>query len=87
MDHPDVSLFFMKCMAWNEKTASTGLLVRLTKRYSTAATGRLEASASPGMKGLQPVASTATGMAGSWRATVPKGKRVVNDALAKRGKP
>ena len=74
-------------MAFHEKTASTGTFDLLWQRYSSAATGRLDPSASPGSKGLQAVISTSSGSLGSVRVTVAKGKRQRNDALAKRGRP
>ena len=77
----------MKFLALNEKTASSGWLVVLMKRYSRAATGRLESSASPGSKGLQPVISTCKGTDLSSRLTVANGKRVEKRAWRKRGRP
>ena len=61
----------MKFALWKEKTASTGLSVGLVKRYSSAATGSEESSASPGMKGLQPVSPCP---AGSWVAQPHRAK-------------
>src|SRR5882757_780422 len=61
-----------------ENTASTGAELRLRKRYSRPATGKLELSASPGRNGLQPVISTSRGTSTSLRRTVPNGKRVSN---------
>ena len=55
----------------------------LVNRYSSAATGRLELSASPGSKGLQPVISTSAAPAGRSASTVPNGKRVWKVASAK----
>src|SRR5438094_953369 len=43
----------MKFFALHENTASRGLALLFVKRYSSAATGRLELSASPGSNGLQ----------------------------------
>src|SRR5882757_2670418 len=63
----------MKFLAWNENTASSGALPELVNRYSTAATGRLELSGSPGSKGLQPVISTCSESWGSESVTTPKG--------------
>ena len=77
----------MKFLALKENTASIGPLLRLVNRYSRAATGRLELSASPGSNGLQPVISTPSGTCGSAERTTPNGKRVLKVALAKRGKP
>ena len=64
----------MKFLALKENTASTGLSLRLVKRYSSAATGRLELSASPGSNGLQPVISTLSGTCGSASADHAKWK-------------
>ena len=77
----------MKFFALKENTASSGPLLRLVNRYSSAATGRLELSASPGSNGLQPVISTLSGTCGSVSVTTPNGKRVLKVALAKRGRP
>src|SRR5579872_2045715 len=48
-----------------ENTASIGAALRFVKRYSIAATGKLELSASPGMNGLQPLRSTSSGILSS----------------------
>ena len=83
----ELPLVAMKFFALKENTASSGSLVRLVNRYSRAATGRLELSASPGSNGLQAVSSTFSGTCGSVRVSTPKGKRVLKVALAKRGRP
>src|SRR5882724_13218442 len=70
-----------------ENTASTDAELRLRKRYSMPATGRLELSASPGENGLQPVSSTSRGTSVSLRRTVPNGNRVSNVACRNRGSP
>src|SRR5437588_13024699 len=57
----------MKFLALNEKTASNEDLLRFVKRYSSAAAGRLELSASPGSKGLHPVITTLKGICLSLR--------------------
>jgi hypothetical protein len=77
----------MKLRALNEKTARSGWSEVLVKRYSSAPAGSDEPSASGGVKGLQPVSSTASGTAGSHSETVPKGKRAENEHERKRGKP
>src|SRR4029077_11186876 len=64
-----------KFLAWKEKTASTAVVLRLVKRYSSAATGRDESSSWPGSNGLQPVISTSSGMPASASITLAKGKR------------
>src|SRR5882672_8306974 len=68
----------------NENTASTDAELRLIKRYSRPATGRLELSASPGENGLQPVSCTSRGISGSVRRTVPKGNRLSKATFRKR---
>jgi len=55
--------------------------------YSREATGRLELSASPGMKGLHPVMLTSSGISSSSRSTVANGKRAENVAFSKCGYP
>src|SRR2546428_10570007 len=50
----------MKFLALKENTASGSVRLRFVRRYSRAATGKLELSASPGSNGLQPVSSTVT---------------------------
>src|SRR5258705_7846840 len=70
-----------------ENTASTDAELRLRKRYSRPATGRLELSASPGENGLQPVSSTAKGNSASLRRTVPNGNRLSKVASRNRGSP
>ena len=82
---PQVDLESLR--AWKEKTASMGASLGLVKRYSNAATGRLELSAPPGVKGLQPVMDISSGILASRSVTVPKGKRAANAASVQRGRP
>src|SRR5882724_2309313 len=70
-----------------ENTASTDAELRLRKRYSRPATGRLDLSASPGENGLQPVSSTSKGKLASLRWTVAKGNRLSKVASRNRGSP
>src|SRR5258705_10138276 len=70
-----------------ENTASTDAELRLRKRYSRPATGRLELSASPGENGLQPVSSTSRGISASLRRTIPNGNRLSNVACRNSGSP
>ena len=77
----------MKFSAFQENTAWTSEADRLVKRYSSAATGRLAASALPGSKGLQPQISTSRGTSGSCNVTVAKGNFVRKRASRNRGSP
>src|ERR1041385_4105140 len=76
-----------KFRALKEKTASSGSVAALLKVYSKAATGRLEASASPGSNGLHASISTWSGSRSSESATVAKGKRTRKAARPQRGSP
>ena len=57
------------------------------KRYSNTPTGRLELSASVGIKGLQPVILASKGISLSFKSIKAKGKRVWKTASSKRGRP
>lgn len=64
-----------------------GFIGQVREPIFQAITGRLELLASPGVKGLQPVSSTVTGISGSLSDTVPKGNRAAKLAFLKRGNP
>ncbi len=77
----------MKLRVLNENTARCGVSEVLVKRYSSAPAGRLEASASGGVNGLQPVISTASGTSASRSLTVANGNRAWNEHSRNRGSP
>ena len=77
----------MKFFVLYENVASIGAPVGFMKVYSSAPTGKLDLSASPGTKGLQPVSVTRSGISGSFSSTVANGKRASKTASSKRGKP